>query len=126
MISTNYSTSGVRLVSWALFAAIAVMTLGPVGLRPQTHFSPNFDRLAAYLFLGMSFALSYPQRRVWLLGAILVGVAAALEIGQSFVPGRDPRLIDFLFKACGAVIGLVALRVAYIAVSLRERPSNNR
>jgi VanZ family protein len=100
-------------------AAIAVMTLGPIGLRPQTHFSPNFERLAAYVALGMSFALSYPRRRVWVLGAVLVAVAAVLEIGQSFVPGRDPRLIDFLFKACGAVIGLSAVRI--VSLAPRER-----
>jgi VanZ family protein len=119
MRSKTYSTFGVRLVSWTLLAAIAVMTLGPIGLRPQTHFSPNFERLAAYVALGMSFALSYPRRRVWVLGAVLVAVAAVLEIGQSFVPGRDPRLIDFLFKACGAVIGLSAVRI--VSLAPRER-----
>jgi VanZ family protein len=93
-----------------------VMTLGPIGLRPQTHFSPDFERFAAYMVLGAFFALSYPQRRLWLLGAFLVATAAVLEIGQSFVPGRDPHLSDFLFKACGAVIGLVALCVTYRAV----------
>jgi VanZ family protein len=122
MRSTTYSTFGVQLVSWALLVAIAVMTLGPIGLRPQTHFSPDFERFAAYVVLGAFFALSYPQRRLWLLGLFLVAMAAVFEIGQVFVPMRDPRLIDFLFKACGAVIGLVALRIAYLAVPLRQRP----
>jgi VanZ family protein len=121
MRSMIYSALGLRLVSWALLVAIAVMTLGPVGMRPQTHFSPDFERFAAYVALGMSFALSYPQRRLWLLGAFLVAVAAGLETGQAFVPGRDPHLNDFLFKAGGAVIGLVALRVAYLAVPLGKR-----
>jgi VanZ family protein len=121
MKSATYSTFGVQLVSWALLAAIAVMTLGPIGLRPQTHFSPDFERFAAYVVLGMLFALSYPQRRLWLLGAFLVGVAAVLEIGQSFVPGRDPHMNDFLFKAGGAVIGLAALRVANLAIPPRRR-----
>ena len=121
MRSIIYSTFGVQLVSWAFLAAIAVMTLGPIGLRPQTHFSPDFERLAAYVVLGMSFALSYPQRRLWLLGLFLVATAAVLELGQSFVPGRDPRLIDFLFKACGAVIGLVALRIVLLLVPLGQR-----
>lgn len=120
MRSTTYSTLGIQLVSWALLAAIAVMTLGPIGLRPETQFSPNLERLAAYVVLGMSFALSYPRRRLWLLGAFLVATAAVLEVGQSLVPSRDPHLSDFLFKAVGAVIGLVALRVAYLAASLRR------
>jgi VanZ family protein len=121
MKSTIYSTIGARFVSWSLLAAIAVMTLGPIGLRPQTHFSPDFERFAAYLALGMLFALSYPQRRLWLLGGFLVGAAAVLEIGQSLVPHRDPHLSDFLFKASGAVIGLFALRVAHFTVLGRRR-----
>jgi hypothetical protein len=42
-----YSIFGLQFVSWALLTAIAVMTLGPIGLRPQTHFSPDFERFAA-------------------------------------------------------------------------------
>lgn len=121
MKSASYSTIGGQFVSWALFAAIAVMTLGPIGLRPQTHFSPDLERLAAYVVLGMSFALSYPRRRLWLLGVFLVAAAVVLEIGQWLVPSRDPHLSDFLFKAGGAVIGLVSLRVAYLATLLRRR-----
>jgi VanZ family protein len=121
MRSTNYWTFGVRLVSWVLLTAITVMTLGPISMRPQTHFSPDFERFAAYLAVGTCFALSYQRRRLWLLGLFLVAMAGVLEIGQSFVPGRDPRLIDFLFKACGAVIGLMALRIAYFMVPLWKR-----
>jgi len=120
MKSASYPTIGIQFVSWALLATIAVMTLGPIGLRPQTHFSPDLERLAAYVVLGMSFALSYPQRRLWLLGVFLIVTAVVLEIGQSLVPGRDPHLSDFLFKAGGAVIGLVSLRVAFLAVILRR------
>jgi len=113
-------------VSWALLTAIAVMTLGPIGLRPHMHFAPNFERFATYVVLGILFALSYPQRRLWLLRAFIVGAAGALEIGQSFVPGRDPHLTDFLFKASGAVIGLVTLRLAFRSADPglgRDRPA---
>jgi VanZ family protein len=120
MKSATYSTFAFQCASWTLFAAIAVMTLGPIGLRPQTQFSPDFERFAAYVALGMLFALSYPERRLWLLGGFLVGAAAALEVSQSVVPGRDPHLSDFLFKASGAVIGLVALRVVYLMVLPRR------
>jgi VanZ family protein len=121
MKAAAFSTC-VRFVSWAILAAITVMTLGPIGMRPQTHFSPDFERFGAYMALGMLFASSYPQRRLRLLGAFLIGVAAALESGQSLVPGRDPHLSDFVFKAVGAVTGLVALRVACLMVILRWSP----
>jgi VanZ family protein len=120
MKPATHSTFGARLVGWVLLGAIAVMTLGPIGLRPQTHFPPEFERFAAYVVLGTLFALAYPRRRLWLLGALLIGAAGALEIGQWLAPGRDPHLSDFLFKAAGAVVGLVSLRVTYLAVRRRR------
>ena len=110
-----------RLTAWVLLAAIAAMTLGPLGLRPQTHFSPDLERFAAYVVVGIFFGLSYPRHRLWLTGALLTVMAGFLEIGQSFVPSRDPHLSDFLFKATGAVIGLVASRVVKLAVAPGRR-----
>src|ERR1700722_5444092 len=78
-----------RLATWVLFAAIVAMTVGPVSLRPHTHFTPDLDRFAAYAALGLLFALSYRQRRLWMIGGFLIAVAAALEIAQLFVPHRD-------------------------------------
>jgi hypothetical protein len=62
MRSATYSIFGVQLVAWALLAAIAAMTLGPIGLRPQTQFSPDLERFAAYVVVGTRFELSYPLR----------------------------------------------------------------
>ena len=98
-----------RWTSWLIFAAIIVMTLGPLSVRPTTPFSANFDRFAAYLVLGMCFALAYP-RRIYLLAMILIVAAGGLELAQDFVPGRDGQLEDFLFKAAGVVVGLVVTR----------------
>jgi VanZ family protein len=96
-----------RVTAWVLFAGIAVMTLGPLSVRPQTHFPPDFERFASYGVLGILFALSYPRRRLWITGALLVVAAGTLEMGQSLVPHRDAHLIDFLFKAAGTIAGLV-------------------
>jgi VanZ family protein len=113
-----------RLVTWVLFVAIVATTLGPVSLRPHTHFSPDLDRFAAYAVLGVFFALSYPLRRFWLLAAFLVAAAGALETAQLFVPGRDAHLSDFLFKAGGATIGLIAVRIACLVIPSRYPTSS--
>ncbi len=102
-------------MSWIIFAAIVAMTLGPLSLRPTTPLSPNFDRFAAFLVLGFCFALGYP-RRIYLLGPTLVAAAGGLEWAQTFVPGRDGRLEDFLFKAAGAIAGLVIAHLMQPAV----------
>jgi hypothetical protein len=95
---------------------------GPIGLRPQTHFSPDLERFAAYVVVGTLFRLSYPRHHLWLIGALLTATAGVLEIGQSFVPSRDPHLSDFLFKASGVAMGLVTSRV----VHLRRAPGGDR
>jgi hypothetical protein len=99
-----------QLMTWVLFAGIVAVTLGPVTLRPHTHFSPDLDRFVAYAVLGAFFALSYPQFRLWLLGAFLITSSGILEWAQSLVPHRDPYFSDFLFKVGGSIIGLTVMR----------------
>jgi len=111
MRSANYPTFGFQLVSWVLLASIAVITLGPISMRPQTHFGPDFERFAAYALLGGFNALGYPRWRLWISVAFLIAAAGSLEWGQLFVPGRDAHLSDFLFKASGAIIGLLTGRL---------------
>jgi VanZ like protein len=44
---------------------------------------------------------------VWtLLGTVAYG--AALEVGQSWIPGRDPEVVDALMNGLGSAVGLVA------------------
>ena len=96
-----------RRAVWFILGAIVVMTLGPLSLRPTTPFSGNFDRFAAYLVLGACFALAYP-RRIYLLALTLLATTGGLELAQNFVPNRDGRLEDFLVKATGVIVGLIA------------------
>jgi VanZ family protein len=111
MRSANYPTFGFQLVSWVLLVSITVMTLGPISMRPQTHFGPDFERFAGYALLGGFYALAYPRWRLWILAAFLIAAAGALEALQLYVPGRDAHLSDFLFKTLGATIGLITGRL---------------
>jgi hypothetical protein len=94
-----------QIVAWGLAAAIVVMTLGPVGLRPQFG-HPSMERFAAYLALGATFSLAYPRHRAWVALAV-VSAAFGLELGQLLVPGRDARVLDAMAKAFGAVSGVL-------------------
>jgi hypothetical protein len=95
------------IVAWSLAAAIVLMTLGPVGLRPQFG-HPSMERFAAYVALGAAFSVAYPRRRA--VVALAVACAAlGLEFGQLLVPGRDARAPDALVKAFGAVSGVLVV-----------------
>jgi len=94
-----------RIAAWSLAIAIVVMTLGPVGLRPQLG-HPSLERFAAYLAVGGAFSVGYPRHRAWVALAVVCG-AMGLEMGQLLVPGRDARVGDALVKAFGAVSGVL-------------------
>lgn len=111
---------GLRVASWVAFALIVVMTLGPISARPRLTIPANGERFGAYLLLGLCFAFAYP-RRIFLLGVALIIAAGGLEWAQNFVPERDGRLEDFLFKAIGVVGGLIAARLVHLSISAARR-----
>jgi hypothetical protein len=94
-----------QVLAWSLAAAIVVMTLGPVGLRPQLG-HPSIERFIAYVTVGGAFSIAYPKHRAWVALAVVCG-ALGLEMGQLLVPGRDARLTDAMVKAVGAVCGVL-------------------
>jgi len=92
-------------------AAIAVVTLGPIGLRPHVA-NANVERFAAFLVLGLLISRAAGRRG---LGATLLIIALAfgLEAGQLLAPGRHAHLADAAVKALGGVSGVATLQLMY-------------
>ncbi|CAN7653214.1 hypothetical protein LJR016_005116 [Devosia sp. LjRoot16] len=97
--------------AWLLLAAIAFVTLAPIGLRPISSFSPSIERFAAFAAVGLCFALAYP-RHLWLVLALVLGAAIALEALQLVSASRHGRLFDLAVKLAGGGFGVVAGVVA--------------
>jgi hypothetical protein len=95
----------VRIFAWLLLAAIVLMTLGPIGLRPISTMPVQFERLAAFGVVGLAFAIAYP-RHIILVGLLILGAAIGLELLQNVMPGRHGRVIDFVAKAIGGGLGI--------------------
>jgi VanZ family protein len=97
-------------------------TLGPVADRPQSGHA-QIERFAAFFVLALLWVSACPRRPVLVLAILSCG-AAALEIGQGLVPGRDPGMPDVVAKiagvACGVLMVVVvkALRRRLVGVSL--------
>ena len=105
-----------RILAWTLVAAIAFVTLAPIGLRPVVADSANLERALAYMLLGLLFGLAYPRH--WVLAAFVgVAVAAGLEAGQMLTESRHGRIADFLVKALAAGFGSAMAR-ALLAVQV--------
>ena len=109
-----------RCAAWLLLAAVVLMTLGPIGLRPHSGVSVNFERFAAFAAIGLVFAMAYPQRR-WLVALVVLGSAIGLEAMQFFALGRHAGLPDLIAKLAGGSIGVAT---GWAMVTLRSRLSS--
>ena len=96
-----------RATAWILLAAIVVVTLGPIGLRPITDAPGQTERAAAFFIAGLLFALAYP-RHVWWAVAFLAVMTIGLEWLQNLRPDRHGREADAIAKFVGAALGISA------------------
>jgi len=96
-----------RLVAWALAAAVTFATLGPPSFRPHADLGQNGEHALAFVLVGLVFGLAYRSNRLT-TALIAVAMTAAIEILQFWAPGRHARLSDFIVDALAACAGLAA------------------
>lgn len=94
-----------RIAAWMLLLALAIVTVGPIGLRPVTGLPPQLERALALVVVGFFFGLAYP-RRVLPIGLLVVGAVVLFELVQLLEPYRHGRFADAAAKIAGAAIGL--------------------
>jgi hydrogenase/urease accessory protein HupE len=91
--------------AWLALITIAIVTVGPIGLRPITGAPPQVERAIAFMIVGFLFAVAYP-RHIWWAVLIVVCATFGLELLQNIRPDRHGREIDALAKLAGAAVGL--------------------
>ena len=97
-----------QIVAWILATTIAVLSVVPPDLRPETGVPHNLEHFLIYAATGIAFSLGY-DRSPTVLAILLVLFSAAVEIAQLFVPGRHARLVDFVTDALAACTGVAAV-----------------
>jgi len=97
------STRPVRLAGYAGVLAIIALSLVPGQYRPSTGLAKELEHGIAYGLVAAVLTVAGVAR--WPRILVLIALAAALEVGQAFVPGRDSSLTDFLGSASGALVG---------------------
>jgi VanZ family protein len=117
-----------RLVSVTCIVAVLVLSWVPGDSRPSTGMSNLIEHFIAYFFTALATLVAFvPPRtiRSVLIGMILL--AAVAEIGQNFVPGRQPKVIDFAAGSAGAVtvtcVFAIVRRSRVVARALDQRTS---
>jgi hypothetical protein len=125
-----------RPAGWLGVGAIVVLTLVPGNMRPEAAFALYVQRLAdspglagllehftAYAGTALLLGLGYRARKMRLaLPAMLVLLAALLELAQTLVPGRTAALADVGGSCLGAGAGmLIASLMNILLLALRCR-----
>ncbi len=106
-----------KILAWLLLLALAIVTVGPIGLRPETGLSPQLERVIGLLVVGFAFGLAYP-RRIVLVALLLFTSTALFEVLQNFEPYRHGRLIDLAAKLTGGAVGLL---LGWLAARRRDQ-----
>jgi VanZ family protein len=89
--------------------AITVLSLVPIEARPHVLEVSQLEHVDAYFATGLVFALASRTRRGLILTGVSLSVLAGLlEIAQIWIPGRNPRLIDWAAGALGVSAGITA------------------
>jgi VanZ family protein len=95
-----------RIAAWCIAAAIAVLSVVPPALRPETGTPNNIEHFLIYFAAGFAFGLGYKLART-LLAILSVMFCGCIEVLQLFVPGRHARLSDFIVDSLAMCLGLM-------------------
>ena len=109
--------------AWIAIIAIAYATLtrvdfvysiyfklAPLLMRPEMGTYAHFVHIVAFALHGTLFAFAYPGR-ILLVGCIVLGGAAVLEIAQTLTPDRHGTLIDAIEKIAGGAAGIMLVKI---------------
>lgn len=99
-----------RILAWLLLIALAIVTIGPIGMRPVTMMTPPVERALALVVVGLFFGLAYPHR-ILMIGCVVVSAVILFELLQLLEPFRHGRFGDAIVKIAGAVTGLTCGRL---------------
>jgi VanZ like family len=99
-----------RFVAWGGLCLVAIVSLAPIGFRPESGYSVSVERFSAFAAIGLAFALAYP-RHAWLALFIAAGSALLFEVLQMLVPSRHAHLFDALVKVAGGATGVMLGRL---------------
>ena len=114
MNASRWIIGCIFIVDWCLLTYLA-LALAP---SPGHSGIPHFDKLLhfiAYFQLSALAFLLMPNQKLFLrLCALIIVYGAVIEFLQSFVPGREMSVLDFVANTIG-VIFLVWLCKIYLA-----------
>jgi VanZ family protein len=114
------SNRSLFILAWIAVAIIAVLSVAPGELRPNTGAGKLLEHFGAYFITAALLSVHYPRYQLRIC-AFLIVYAAFFEVVQMWVPNRTGGLGDLLVSAIGAItgVGLMSLRRVFALLARR-------
>jgi VanZ family protein len=93
--------AGARVCSGAIMVLLVIAALGPAKWAPRTELGWQFDHFIGYFGITLFICLAWP--RPFVVGGVIMAVAALLEALQALTPDRSANLEAALWGAAGAL-----------------------
>jgi VanZ family protein len=103
--------AGAKVCSGVIMVLLVIAALGPAKWAPRTELGWQFDHFIGYFGITLFVCLAWP--RPFVVGGVIMAVAALLEGLQALTPDRSANLEAALWGAGGA---LVAALVAALVI----------
>jgi VanZ family protein len=100
-----------KVCSGIIIVLLVIAALGPAEWAPRTALGWQFDHFIGYFAITLFFCFAW--RRPFVVGGIIMVVAALLEGLQAFTPDRSANVVAAL---CGASGALAAALVAELFI----------
>jgi VanZ family protein len=93
--------AGAKVCSGAIMILLVIAALGPAKWAPRTELGWQFDHFIGYFGITLFVCLAWP--RPFVVGGVIMAVAALLEGLQALTPDRSANLEAALWGAGGAL-----------------------
>lgn len=102
-----------RIAFFACLALLVILSWLPASEMVRTGISGRIEHGVAYFGTAAVMALAYRETpRLLVQVALLVALAAVLEVGQLYVPGRNSAFLDFASSSTGAALAGLLMAAA--------------
>jgi VanZ family protein len=105
--------TGARVCSGIIIVLLAIAALGPSQWAPRTALGWQFDHFIGYFGITLFFCFAWP--RPFVVGGVIMVVAALLEGLQAFTPDRSANVVAALCGAGGALAGALVAELFILA-----------
>jgi VanZ family protein len=100
-LQLDFFRTAAKVCSVPIIVLLVIAALGPAKWAPRTELGWQFDHFIGYFGITLYFCFAWP--RPFVVGGLIMAVAALLEGLQAFTPDRTAYLPAVFYGAAGAL-----------------------